>query len=179
MNQIGPGHFGHAAIRCDAGEIEVRLSPKGYWQLRTRAVDRDEWRLLCSGGFEEDGALFGSAPPIEDRRIQIGKLLLDAAARRVLVDGREVRLAAREYALLALLCSDPERVFTVPEIRALRLQLRCPRDGLAHRCRACQSPPGQTARGGSGGDGRLLPRHRLPAHRRRRAGQRRLSRRGS
>lgn len=117
MNQIGPGHFGHAAIRCDAGEIEVRLSPKGYWQLRTRAVDRDEWRLLCSGGFEEDGALFGSAPPIEDRRIQIGKLLLDAAARRVLVDGREVRLAAREYALLALLCSDPERVFTVPEIQ--------------------------------------------------------------
>ena len=46
-------------------------------------------------------------PPIE-----AGALRIDRAARRVTVRGREVELSAREFNLLNLLASAPDRVFT-------------------------------------------------------------------
>lgn len=45
-------------------------------------------------------------------RLAVGPLTIDRAARRVAVGSREVVLATKEYALLAKLASDPERVFT-------------------------------------------------------------------
>src|SRR5262249_21746863 len=40
------------------------------------------------------------------------ELVIDRAARRVLARGREVVLAAKEYALLVKLAQEPDRVFT-------------------------------------------------------------------
>jgi DNA-binding response OmpR family regulator len=56
-------------------------------------------------------ALLRRCPP-RDELLDLGELLVDRAARRVLVRGREVELAAKEYALLVKLASDPDRVFT-------------------------------------------------------------------
>jgi DNA-binding response OmpR family regulator len=45
-------------------------------------------------------------------RLDLGGLVIDRAARRVVAVDREVRLATKEYALLVKLASDPDRVFT-------------------------------------------------------------------
>ena len=55
------------------------------------------------------------APPQHDR-IAVGGLEIDRAARRVLVHGSPVVLAAKEYDLLVKLAGDPERVFTKEEL---------------------------------------------------------------
>ena len=44
--------------------------------------------------------------------LDLGELLVDRGARRVLVCGVEVVLSAKEYALLVKLACDPDRVFT-------------------------------------------------------------------
>lgn len=56
-------------------------------------------------------ALLRRCPP-RDELLDLGELVVDRAARRVLVRGREVELAAKEFALLVKLASDPDRVFT-------------------------------------------------------------------
>jgi len=55
------------------------------------------------------------APPERDR-IEVGGLEIDLAARRVLVGGSPVILAAKEYDLLVKLAGDPARVFTKEEL---------------------------------------------------------------
>jgi DNA-binding response OmpR family regulator len=55
------------------------------------------------------------SPPERDR-IEVGDLLIDRAARRVLVRGVPVILAAKEYDLLVKLACDPSRVFTKEEL---------------------------------------------------------------
>jgi DNA-binding response OmpR family regulator len=55
------------------------------------------------------------APPERDY-IVAGELEIDRAARRVLVAGVPVILAAKEYDLLVKLASDPTRVFTKEEL---------------------------------------------------------------
>ena len=44
--------------------------------------------------------------------MQVGDLVVDRAARRVLAGGCEVPLSAKEFALLVKLASEPDRVFT-------------------------------------------------------------------
>ena len=44
--------------------------------------------------------------------IDLGELVVDRPARRVLAQGVDIVLSAKEYALLVELASDPERVFT-------------------------------------------------------------------
>jgi DNA-binding response OmpR family regulator len=56
-----------------------------------------------------------ASPPDRDR-IAVGDLEIDRAARRVLVGGVPVVLAAKEYDLLVKLAGDPERVFTKEEL---------------------------------------------------------------
>ena len=116
MTPIDPDRFTRAAIQNDAGEVEVRLSPKGFWQLRTRSEDGHDWRLICSGGLEEEGAIAPDDDPSDRRPVRLGKLLLDLAARRVLVGDAQVGLRAREFELLALLASQPNRVFSREEL---------------------------------------------------------------
>ncbi len=56
-------------------------------------------------------AVLRRRPPRADY-VDLGALVVDRAARRVVVDGREVALAGKEYALLSKLASEPDRVFT-------------------------------------------------------------------
>jgi DNA-binding response OmpR family regulator len=117
MIQSHSGRLARASIQVDPGEVEVRLSPKGFWQLRVRAADEQDWRLLCSGAIEDDRS---STTEAGDRApVRIGALLVEPAGRRVLVGKEEVRLHAREFALLTLLLSEPNRVFTMAEIQTL------------------------------------------------------------
>ena len=44
--------------------------------------------------------------------IDLGELVVDRAARRVLVRGRQLRLPSKEYALVVRMAEDPDRVFT-------------------------------------------------------------------
>jgi DNA-binding response OmpR family regulator len=110
MKPIVPGKFNGASINTGAGELELRLSDGGNWQLKARGEEEFEWRLLCTGNL--DGGVF--TPPEEDDRapIRLGPLTIDLAARRVHVGGRATTLTAREFDLLAALAEEPDRVFT-------------------------------------------------------------------
>lgn len=104
-----------ATVFNDVGEIEVRLSPGGNWQLYLRNRNDHDWRLACSGGFE-DQAL---TPPrlLDPEPLRIGALAIDFAGRSAQVGGRVIALTRREYSLLALLATKPNRVFTIAEIQ--------------------------------------------------------------
>ncbi|MBI2873621.1 MAG: response regulator transcription factor [Firmicutes bacterium] len=57
-----------------------------------------------------------NTPGVNEERIQLGGLILDARRRAVLVDGDPVDVTAREFDLLWLLACHPERVFTREEL---------------------------------------------------------------
>lgn len=107
-----PGRFSSAAINIGEGELEVRLSDGGNWQVKVKMGE--EWRLLCRGHI--DGTIFETATADAEEPITVGPLRVDPAARRVEVRGEPVRLTAREYELVALLATDPARVFTMEEL---------------------------------------------------------------
>lgn len=112
--QLDPGRLTRAAIHCDAGEVELRLSTAGNWQLAIRRSEEREWQLACSGDL--DVGTFSEAARAERDPLHLGKLLIDSEARRVFVEGREVRLSNLEYRLLAMLATQPYRVFTKEEL---------------------------------------------------------------
>jgi DNA-binding response OmpR family regulator len=56
-------------------------------------------------------AVLRRCPPRGDR-LEIGPLVIDRAARRVLVRGRDVAFSQKELSFLLKLASDPDRVFT-------------------------------------------------------------------
>lgn len=114
MKQIVPGRFTRAAIHADAGEVEVRLSNGGNWQLFLRAAQDLEWRLACSGDMEAGSLAPDRAPRPEPTRL--GELLVDREARRALVGDVQLKLGAYEFDLLAALASAPDRVFTKQEL---------------------------------------------------------------
>jgi DNA-binding response OmpR family regulator len=116
MTPIDPGRFTRAAIHNEAGEVEVRLSPRGFWQLRTRSTAEHDWRLACSGGLDEDGPVVPPRASPDRPPVRLGKLVLDSEARRALVGETELRLRAREFELLAMLASEPNRVFGKEEL---------------------------------------------------------------
>jgi DNA-binding response OmpR family regulator len=109
-----PGRFSSAAINIGEGELEVRLSDGGNWQVKVRSTDAEEWRTLCRGHI--DGTIFETAAAEQVGPITVGPLRVDPAARRVEVNGEPVRLTAREYELVALLATEPERIFTKEEL---------------------------------------------------------------
>lgn len=104
-----PGRFSSAAIGIGNGEVEVRLSDGGNWQVKVRLAEGEDWRLLCRGHI--DGTIFETAT-VDQGPVTVGPLRIDPAARCVEVHGAPVRLAAREFELVALLATDPNRVFT-------------------------------------------------------------------
>ncbi len=109
-----PGRFSSAAIGIGAGELELRLSDGGNWQVKVKSADGEDWRMLCRGHI--DGTIFETANTDELAPVAVGPLMVDPAARRVAVRGSEVRLTAHEYELVALLATEPRRVFTKPEL---------------------------------------------------------------
>lgn len=56
-------------------------------------------------------ALLRRCPPRVEQ-IEVGPLSIDRAARRIVANGEEVELSAKEFALLVKLASDPDRVFS-------------------------------------------------------------------
>jgi len=109
-----PGRFSSAAISIGEGEVEVRLSDGGNWQVKVKGGESEDWRLLCRGHI--DGTIFETAAADAEEPITVGPLRVDPAARCVEVNGASVRLTAREYELVALLATDPARVFTMEEL---------------------------------------------------------------
>lgn len=115
MKSLVPGQFTSAAIRNAGGELEAQLSEGGNWQVKVRLAGENEWRLLCVGHL--DGRVLApSMPGTEQTPVRIGPLSIDFVRRRVRVDGVDPNLTAREFDLLALLASEPGRVYTKDEL---------------------------------------------------------------
>jgi len=99
-----PGRFSSAAIKVGEGELDVRLSDGGNWQVRVRLAEEDDWRLLCRGHL--DGSIFEAGLPDDRTPVSIGPLRIDPAGRRVDVNGAEAPLTEGEFDLVA--CSPPK-----------------------------------------------------------------------
>lgn len=114
MTPLDPGRFTRAAIHSEAGEVEVRLSPTGNWQLNLRAEGEQSWRMACSGDLT--GGALAPHPLTPDEPQRFGVLVIDRATRRVFVSGTEVGLTDKRYELLLALASQPDRIFTKAEL---------------------------------------------------------------
>jgi DNA-binding response OmpR family regulator len=109
-----PGRFSSAAIGIGGGEVEVRLSDGGNWEVKVKLGEDEDWRLLCRG--HVDGSIFEAGKPTNRKPVTVGPLTVDPVARQVKVRGKKIRLAAQEFELIALLATDPGRVFTKQEL---------------------------------------------------------------
>ena len=83
-----PGRFSSAAINIGKGELEVRLSDGGNWQVKVKMGGGEDWRLLCRGHI--DGTIFETPIPSRKGPVTVGPVRVDPAARRVEVHGNEV-----------------------------------------------------------------------------------------
>ncbi|MCL1801526.1 MAG: response regulator transcription factor [Promicromonosporaceae bacterium] len=79
---------------------------------RIAAMLRRYARLGGLGGIVPDVAAPAASPGV----LQTGGLVLDDAAKRVTVDGREVSLTAIEFGILQFLMESPEQVFSSEQI---------------------------------------------------------------
>ena len=77
----------------------------GIDDYMVKPVDLDEMLLRI-------GALLRRARIASSRKLEIGKLMLDADERTAYLDGEEVPLTAREFNLLYKLLSYPKKTFT-------------------------------------------------------------------
>jgi DNA-binding response OmpR family regulator len=109
-----PGRFSSAAIGIGDGEVEVRLNDGGNWQVKVKLGEDEDWRLLCRG--HVDGSIFEAGTPTSQKTVTVGPLMVDPAARRVEIRGAEVRLTPHEFEVIAMLATDPNRVFTKQEL---------------------------------------------------------------
>lgn len=137
MRSIVPGRFTSAAINAACGELEMRLSEGGNWQLRARTGGEGDWCLLCNGNL--DGSVFAPPPEEAEAAVTFGPVKVDLVTRVAKVDEQPVPLSPREFDLLALLASDPDRIFTKEELlRELwGYPERCASKTLeSHACRA-------------------------------------------
>jgi DNA-binding response OmpR family regulator len=100
---------------CRVPDCPVIVLGRADPEAKVRALERADDYLARPFPYEElvarIHAVLRRCPP-RSERIDLGVLVVDRAARRALVGGREVRLSTKEYALLAKLASAPDRVFT-------------------------------------------------------------------
>ena len=101
--------------RCRVPDCPVIVLGGADPQARVRALERCDDYLARPFAYEElvarIRALLRRCPPRREL-LDVGELVVDRAARRALVQGREVALSQKEYALLVKLASDPDGVFT-------------------------------------------------------------------
>jgi DNA-binding response OmpR family regulator len=87
----------------------------GRGEDAVRALERADDYLARPFVYEEllarIHAVLRRRPPRSDT-LEVGPLVVDRRARRVLVDGRDVVLSQKELALLAKLATEPDHVFT-------------------------------------------------------------------
>lgn len=114
--RICPGRFTKVSLHNQAGEIEARLSEGGNWELRIRREEEASWRLACSGDFESGVMTSEPAGPVRGDVRRLGPLEIDPVARRAYVNGTDIELAKKEFALLLTLSAAPDRVFSKEEL---------------------------------------------------------------
>jgi DNA-binding response OmpR family regulator len=104
-----------ALDRCRITDCPVIVLGRGDQDAKLRALQRCDDYLSRPFVYEElvarIRAILRRRPP-RSELLDVGPLVVDRAARRVLVDGRDVALAQKEYELLVKLAGDPDRVFT-------------------------------------------------------------------
>lgn len=104
-----------ALERCVVPDCPVIVLGDPDPQTRVRALARCDDYISRPFLYEElvarIRAVLRRRPP-QDELIDLGELVVDRAARRVLARGRDVILSAKEYALLVKLAQAPDRVFT-------------------------------------------------------------------
>jgi DNA-binding response OmpR family regulator len=114
----------------EADGIDARFDPGlPVIVLTGRTADTDRVRGLESGAddyltkpfsFPELRARIGAVMRRGARGrngpSRVGELVIDPARRRVTVGGRRVELSKKEFALLRVLATDPQRVFTKEEL---------------------------------------------------------------
>jgi DNA-binding response OmpR family regulator len=104
-----------ALDRCVVPDCAVIVLGGADPQTRVRALARCDDYLSRPFLYEElvarIHAVLRRRPP-QQELIDLGELVVDRAARRVCARGREVMLAAKEYALLVKLAQEPDRVYT-------------------------------------------------------------------
>ncbi|MDP9346044.1 MAG: response regulator transcription factor [Actinomycetota bacterium] len=106
------------------GADDIPDRTHGYAELRARLLAllrRAQWRT--SGG----------------EFLTVGELAVDLRSRTVTLGGRRVELTQREFALLSLLATEPERVFTKAELQkrvwSISEPLHSSRTLDSHACR--------------------------------------------
>ncbi|MGN6258311.1 MAG: winged helix-turn-helix domain-containing protein [Solirubrobacterales bacterium] len=118
-HKIAHGRFTRVSVQSPAGEIDARLSEQGIWELRVRRDNQAAWRVACSGDIDCGIATAHPAASAQEQEvITHGPLTVDPAGRRVTVDGTEVRLCRKEFALLLVLAAQPNRTFAREELMA-------------------------------------------------------------
>jgi DNA-binding response OmpR family regulator len=104
-----------ALDRCSVPDCPVIVLGQADPEVKVRALARCDDYLARPFVYEElvarIRALLRRCPP-RGEILDVGEVVVDRAARRVLARGREVALAQKEYALLVKLAGDPDRVFT-------------------------------------------------------------------
>ena len=77
----------------------------GIDDYMTKPIDLDELLLHI-------GALLRRAKIVNSRKLEVGKLLMDADERTAYLDGEEISLTVREFNLIYKLLSYPKKTFT-------------------------------------------------------------------
>jgi len=101
--------------RCRVPDCPVIVLGRSDPEAKLRALERCDDYLARPFVYEElvarIRALLRRCPP-RSEVLDLGELVVDRRARRVLARGREVEVSQKEYALLVKLATDPDRVFT-------------------------------------------------------------------
>jgi len=104
-----------ALERCRVGDCPVIVLGRADAAARVRALERCDDYLSRPFAYEElvarIRALLRRRPP-RSEMVDLGHLVVDRGARRVIVRGKDVVLATKEYALLVRMAQDPDRVFS-------------------------------------------------------------------
>lgn len=116
VRPVSPGRFTRVSVQTLAGEIEARLSDMGNWELRVRRDQDKTWRLACTGDLDCGSVTNQPGVSAAEEIIQLGPLTIDPAARLASVGEAEVNLTKKEFALLLMLSSQPDRVFSKSEL---------------------------------------------------------------
>jgi DNA-binding response OmpR family regulator len=100
---------------CSVSDCAVIVIGSADQATRLRALERCDDYLSRPFAYEElvariRAVLRRRVPRME--LVDLGELVIDRAARRALVHGKEVNLASKEYALLLRMAQDPDRVLT-------------------------------------------------------------------
>jgi DNA-binding response OmpR family regulator len=100
---------------CRVPDCPVIVLGRSDPEAKVRALERCDDYLARPFVYEElvarIRALLRRCPP-RSELVELGPLVIDRAARRVVVDGRGVPLSQKEYQLLVKLAGAPDRVFT-------------------------------------------------------------------